>query len=205
MPRKAPSTPLTVLQADADPDHPGIGSQLAVLDRLDARQREQDTGEIEQLRESWGPQLRQAKSILAELSGLQAAYGPTLEAFATRDFSRLPPTASTLNAVAAIERSCLDLQHHLTHTPQDLQRIVTAIEGLSPRTVALLHANSATYRELLGFYKHSPQGVRELFHRLEHTVATLTSGVESEPTREPSTPAVRLPAPQMLAPEVEMA
>lgn len=44
-----------------------------------------------------------------------------------------------------------------------------------------------------------------MFQRLERTVASLTAGVESAPSEETSTPVRRLPQPQPLVPEVEMA
>jgi hypothetical protein len=58
---------------------------------------------------------------------------------------------------------------------------------------------------LLGFYHHSPQGVRELFQRLQRLVATFTEGVESATSEETYTPVRRLPSPQPLVPEVELA
>jgi hypothetical protein len=150
---------------------------LATLERLEARQADQEADDLEALRQAWAPALTQAKAILEELSGLQAAYTPTVEALTRRDFSGLPPVARVLNTIAGIERSCLELQHHFTHTAEDLQRIVTAVEQLNERSAPLLHANASTYRELLGFYTHSPQGVRELFQRLQHLVASLAAGI----------------------------
>jgi hypothetical protein len=205
MPRKTPSTTPTARQGDADPDARTMEGHLATLDRQEARQRDQDAEEIEQLRQAWAPALTQAKTILAELTALEAAYTPTLQALEGRDFSRLPPTATTLNAAAAIERGCLELRHHFGHTAEDLRRIVSTIEKLSERSAPLLHANAGTYRELLAFYRHSPGGVRDMFRRLEHTVARLTEGLDVVDDAEVYTPVRRLPAPQPLTPEVEMA
>jgi hypothetical protein len=110
-----------------------------------------------------------------------------------------------LNAVAAIERTCQEIQHHCGHTVEDLRRIVAAVEQLNERSAPLLHANASTYRELLAFYRRSPQGVRELFQRLQRLVASLTAGVESAPSEETYTPVRRLHSPQPLVPKVEMA
>jgi DNA repair exonuclease SbcCD ATPase subunit len=206
MPRKTPSTTPPVLQGDADREPLTMESHLATLERLEARQRDEAAEAIEELRQAWSPALTQAKAILEELSGLQAAYSPTLDALAGRDFSGLPPTATTLNAVAAIERTCLELQHHFNHTTEDLRRIISAIENLSERSAPLLHANATTYREQLAFYRHTPQGVRDLFQRLQRLVASLTDGIESAPSEEVYTPLPRLPQPApLMTPEVEMA
>jgi hypothetical protein len=205
MPRKTPSTAPTVRQGDDDPDARAMETHLAQLDRLEANQRAQDTDEVEQLRQAWSPALSQAKTILAELSSLQAAYGPALQAIEGRDFSGLPPTGATLNRVARIERSCLELRQHLTHTAEDLKRIIGSIEGLSPRSMTLLLVNGEIYKQLLAMYRHTPQGVRELFSRLQYLVASLTEGMESATNEEGYTPLSRLPPPQMLTPQVEMA
>jgi hypothetical protein len=205
MPRKTPSTTPTVRQGDADPDALAMGGHLAQLDRLEARQHDQEADDLEELRQAWAPALTQAKTLLSELSALQEAYTPALEAIARRDFAALPPMARTLNAVAAIERTCQEIQHHCGHTVEDLRRIIAAVEGLSPRTVTLLEANSTTYKELLGFYRHTPRGVQDMFQRLERTVASLTTGVESASSEETYTPVRKLPQPQPLTPQVEMA
>jgi hypothetical protein len=205
MPRRTPSIPPPVRQGDAETNLPGIQSQLAALDRLEARQRDQDTDDLEELRGAWAPALSQAKAILAELVALEVAYGPSLQAIEGRDFARLPQVATTMNAVAGIERSCQQLQHEFGHTMEDLRRIIDTIEKLNERSAPLLHSNSATFRELLGFYRHTPRGVRELFQRLERLVATLTEGLEVVDETEGYTPMRRLPAPQPLTPEVEMA
>jgi hypothetical protein len=68
----------------------------------------------------------------------------------------------------------------------------------------LLEANSATYRELLAFYRHTPRGVQDTFQRLERTVASLTAGVDVAPSEEVHTPLSRLPSPQPMTPQVEM-
>jgi hypothetical protein len=204
MPRKTATTAPTVPQGDADPDALAMGGHLATLDRLEARQHDQETDDIEQLRQAWGPALSQAKAILEELSGLQVAYQPTLEALAGRDFSRLPQSGRTLNTIAQIERGCLELQHHFNHTTEDLQRIISAVENLSERSAPLLHANASTYRQLLGFYKHTPRGVQDTFRQLERAVAALTEGVELAPSEEVYTPLSRLPQPAAPSPEVEM-
>jgi cell division protein FtsB len=129
-----------------------------------------------------------------------------LQALENRDFSSLPPTARTLNAVAAIERTCLELRHHFGYTVEDLRRIITAVEKLNEQSAPLLHANATTYRELLGFYRHTPRGVQDTFQRLERTVAALTAGVESAPSEETYTLLSRLPQPAApLTPQVEMA
>lgn len=182
----------------------GIEHHLAVLDHQEARQRDQEAEEIEALRQSWAPALAEAKTILAELSALETASAPTLEYLARRDFSSLPPTARVLNAVATIERTSLEIQQHFGHTAEDLRRISKAIEQLNERSRPLLQANALTYRELLGFYRHAPQGVREMLQRLERTVATLTTVLDSMPD-ETTMSVRRLPAPQPLTPEVEMA
>jgi ABC-type transporter Mla subunit MlaD len=205
MPRKTPSTTPTVRQGDPDPDALAMGGHLAQLNRLEARQHDQEADDLEELRQAWAPALTQAKTLLSELSALQEAYTPALEAIARRDFAALPPMARTLNAVAAIERTCQEIQHHCGHTVEDLRRIVAAVEQLNERSAPLLHANASTYRELLAFYRHSPQGVRELFQRLQHLVASLTAGVELAPSEETYTPVRRLPSPQPLVPEVEIA
>ena len=205
MPRKTPSITPTVHQGDADPEALAMESRLAALDRLEAPQRDQDSDEIEQLRQSWAPALTQAKAILAELSALEAAYTPSLQAIEGRDFSGLPPTGATLNSVARIERSRLELRHHLTHTAQDLKRIIAAVEGLNPRTIALRLANGPIYKELLAMYRHTPQGVRELLQQIERTVASLTEGIASTTNEEVSTPVRRLPEPQRQPPQVELA
>jgi hypothetical protein len=179
-------------------------AHLATLARQEASVRAQEAEDIEQLRQAWSPALIQAKTILAELSALEAAYMPTLEALGRRDFAILPPTAQTLNAVAPIERTCQELRHHFGHTMEDLRRVITAVEGLSPRTVALLHANRTTSRELLAFYRHAPRGVEEKFQRLERTVAPLTAGVESASSEEVYTLLPRLPSPAAPTIEVEM-
>jgi hypothetical protein len=145
------------------------------------------------LRQSWAPALSQAKAILAELVALEVAYTPSLQALEKRDFSALPPTAKTLNAVAGIESVCRELQHHFGHTAEDLRRIINAVEKLSERSALLLHANGPTYRELLGFYKHTPQGVKESFQRLQRLVASLTEGIASTTNEEVYTPLPHLP------------
>jgi hypothetical protein len=205
MPRKTPSTAPSVPQAGTEGETPGLESQLAALDRYDAQQRDEEADDLDHLRQRWAPALTQAQTILADLSGLQATYGPALEALEKRDFSSLPPTARILNAVAGVERTCQELGHSLNHTMEDLRRIINAVEKLSPRTVALLQANASTYREQLAFYRHTPQGVRDLFRRLERLVASLTEGLEVVDDADVYTPVRRLPAPQPMTPEVEMA
>jgi hypothetical protein len=205
MPRKSATTTPAIRPGDDDPDTLAMEGHLATLDRLEARQRDQEADDIEQLRQAWSPALTQAKAILGELSSQQAAYTPTLESLANRDFSSLPPTPRTLNAIAAIERTCIEIHQHFGHTVEDLRRIVSTIEQLSERSAPLLHANATTYRELLGFYQHAPQGVRELFQRLERTVAALTAGVEPASSAEGYTPLSRLPRPVAPGIEVEMA
>src|SRR5882724_3453598 len=103
----------------------------------------------------------------------------------------LPPVARSLNAVAAIERTCQELRHSFGHTMEDLRRIVGAVEKLNERSAPLLHANASTYRELLAFYRHTPQGARELFQRLQRLVVSLTSEVESVSSEEVYTPLPR--------------
>jgi hypothetical protein len=205
MARKAPTITPTVRQADADPEALAMGGHLAQLDRLETRRRDEDAEDIEELRQAWAPALSQAKAILAELTALEAAYTPALEALAGRDFATLPPVARTLNVVAAIERTCIEIQHVFGHTVEDLRRIVAAVDKLNERSAPLLHANASTYRELIAFYKHAPQSVRELFQRLQRLVASLTSEVESAPSEETTTPVRRFPAPPPMVPEVEMA
>jgi hypothetical protein len=56
--------------------------------------------DLEELRQAWAPALTQAKTLLSELSALQEAYTPALEAIARRDFAALPPMARTLNGLA---------------------------------------------------------------------------------------------------------
>ena len=205
MPRKTPTTTLPLPQGDADREPVAMKTHLAALDRQEARQRDQDSDEIEQLRQAWGPALSQAQAILAELVALEVTYTPSLQAIEGRDFSGLPPTGATLNSVARIERSRLELRHHLTHTAQDLKRIIAAVEGLNPRTIALLLANGPIYKELLAMYRHTPQGVRELLQQIERTVASLTEGIASTTNEEVSTPVRRLPEPQRQPPQVELA
>jgi hypothetical protein len=78
------------------------------------------------------------------------------------------------------------------------------LEKLNERSVPLLQANDAIYRELLGFYRHAPQGVKESFQRLERTVASLTAGVEAASSGETYISLPQFPQPQPMTPQVEM-
>ena len=58
MPRKTPATTRTVRQGGNDAEGLAMEGHLAQLDRLEARRRDEDAEDLEQLREAWAPKPR---------------------------------------------------------------------------------------------------------------------------------------------------
>lgn len=105
--------------------------------------------------------------------------------------------------MATIERGAHELQALLHQPRQDLDALVNAVQRLSPATVALFRAHSATDHQQLRFYVHTPAGIKDAWGRLMHSVESLTARLEAAGREEVFAPLPRLPELQPLTPEVE--
>jgi hypothetical protein len=99
--------------------------------------------DVEQLRKAWQGRVQTARRVLERITASKAAYGPLVEAVCARDWTHVPPRPPNLNIIAQIERTISELSQVWEHTAQGLQRVITAHEQLSLRTVHSFRAQQA--------------------------------------------------------------
>jgi hypothetical protein len=187
-------------------EHPsGLEPHLRRLDRQHAQWQEEQTEGIDELKRAWAPAVTKAQVILAQLERLKQEHGPVVAELAARDFASVPPSPQNLNALAAIENACREVQALWQGPMDDLQRLVREVEALSPRTLALFQAHTEAFHFFLKNHPHAPRAIEDLVKRLQHTVEALTARLDVSDDEDVYEPILRLPAPQPLVPEVEMA
>jgi hypothetical protein len=183
----------------------GIDTHLATLDRHHAQQQQSQADDVEQLREAWQGRVTTARDLLAQIERTRQAYGPIVDQLAQRDYAHLPPSPVNLNTVAAIQRTMTELSSVWESATQGLQRLIVAVEQLSPQTVHTFHANIPIYADYLTFYRHTPAGIATLWSHLQSHLQLLATRLESTATEETFAPLPKIPEPAPPAPPVELA
>jgi hypothetical protein len=203
MPCKPVSTTPPIRQSGAN--HRAMDAHLAVLDRHDAQQQQMQSDEVAQVQEAWQARVDRARTLLERINGTRATYGPTVDAISARDWTNVQSTAANLNAIAQIERSCLELASLWESTTQHLSRFITAHEKLSPVTIHSFHAQAQTYADYLRFYADTPSRIDTLWHHLQHLVDVIAARLDVINDADVLTPLPGLTLPAAPTIKVELA